>query len=138
MAGNLEPVDQLIRTFRTITTIINVLQNSNLPKTLKQHTSDNNIASRNDRKVLKLLSALAKLFVRNHEVTATASKLQVQADGLNIKIIAVVATANPDRETEERSDALGFRGDVPTVLEPLKENGVVDLEDPVTYVLRTW
>jgi hypothetical protein len=132
--------DNLIFTFRTITTLINVLQNANIPLAPPNLRSvDNETPSKADKKVLKLLGALATLFVRDHEVTATASKFLVKGptNDLDIKIIAVVA--NPNRKTNNfvGVDALKFVGDSPAVVKPQMETRV-NLQDPITYVLESW
>jgi len=134
--------------FRTITTILSVLQASPIDGTrpasleINNNNSSEKIARRRE---LRILDALATLLVRDNEVTAVVSKR-----GASGEAVEVVACGNIDAshdsppdpsrppEVPQSNDALTYLSHCndPTVMKPQAVN--ISIYDPLRYVLEVW
>lgn len=134
--------NDIIKTFRTMTTMMNVIQGSHIRSIMQRSTvadpdSDSKISQANRHK-LRMLAALATLLVRDHEVAAAVSKDANVGPGgkLNMDVVTCVSkdspgeviNAVPDRGSEGNfSSKMVSKGDeVVTIANPRRpDDGVV-------------
>jgi hypothetical protein len=99
----------------------------------------------NQRLNLRILTALATLFVRQHEIVAVVTKDSFGGDTLELVTCPqsnnqVLAMPNPRKDQknlpEFESDALTFRKDKLAVLTPMVKDA--DLKDLAEYAFGCW
>ena len=121
--------EELHRDFRTITTMLSVLQQS--PIAIKPMCVDKDT----DTNELKVLCALATLLVRQHEVTAVAS----YSNKLGTTIYATVSPDNVPTylvTMNPRSDVV--EGSQSKVIIYENSPTTINIDNPLKYVLEAW
>jgi hypothetical protein len=153
----MEPSDNILA-FRTITTMLNVLQdgpnNSHKPAAYLRNTG------RSKARELRTLNAIATLLVRQHEVVSVVSTTTWL--GVDLVACATVAVCNQDTwfdgdtyiilqssdriatainpcksDTKVPNDSLNYKGKAPRIIAP-QAPVQINLDNPLSYVRETW
>jgi hypothetical protein len=153
-------LDQIL-TFRTITTLLEVLQDPSLPGNVKSptdnhpHVQNSNQPGRGGNHDDRYLTALATLLVRNEEVTATTMHRDTSAQGSSESMIILVCKHEPTHQQPSVDSAeyqvslanatSGVSGaqsapldaQMPVVIHPAGPSSIDPIR-PMVYLKETW
>jgi hypothetical protein len=146
----MEPGDNILA-FRTITTMLNVLQDG--PTSHKPAAYLRNTGHSKARE-LRTLNAIATLLVRQHEVVSVVSMAEL--NGVDCATVAVcnqdtwfdgdtyvaqsrdyIVITNPRKDGKVPNDSLNYSGKVPRIIAP-QAPVQINLDNPLSYVRETW